>query len=185
MHLKTIWIVLALILIISVVVLCIIHPNRDQSNDANIDQSEDPNLDQSDNPDIDQWIELASKEEIIDGFKNNEDLFLSVAEFANSTEGDLYVFYNPNNGDKIIENTSNESGIENLSTEARESIDKILIELKYMGIYEYGQEEIYFKRNTGGIEQGICYLGKSVDPIFLEEKEHITGNWYYYATTHP
>jgi len=152
--------ILAFVLVVSGVVLFLVRPNRNQT------------------------YEPASKEELIEAFHDNYELFIAVAKFAKSTEGNLYVFYNRWNGDKRIENTGNESEIDNMSVEAKKGINKILKRLKFSGIYEYEPEEICFVRDSGEFEQGICYLGNNEKPFYFEELELIKDGWYYYTAYH-
>jgi len=154
-------IIVVLILVAIAIVVCIILQNHNQT------------------------YEPAPKEEIITAFHENYELFIPVAEFANNTAGNLYVDYTPEHG-IVIENTGNESEIDSMSADTKRSIKKIIKMIDFGGIYEMGKEEIYFLRNGGDIEEGICYMGEAEEPLYIDEteKEHITGNWYYYSTWH-
>lgn len=120
--------------------------------------------------------EHVKKEIIINDFKENYGIFSSIANYAIRTEGELYVYYD-NQKDQIIFYSGKEN--EEMDQAVVDDIIKLMNDLNFCSVYEFGTDEIYFVRETA-YEQGICYLNKNFDPDYYNEIEKLKSQWYYF-----
>jgi hypothetical protein len=130
-----------------------------------------------------------TKERIIKQFKENIESFERIKQFAQDTEGDLYI---DNNTDTLIisndkiKNSLNDSPykivkLDDLSIKS--DIIKVINGLKYVGIYEEGGPAldgvIIFSRTVGSEEQGIAYCEDDTFAYGMRN-EKIADCWYYF-----
>ena len=134
-----------------------------------------------------------TKDKIIQEFNENYEVFEKIREYAESTDGQLYI--DNNSGRLIISNDkvktsindgpSKEISIDDLPI--NEEISYIIKKLKYVGIYERSLPDIEgtveFLRTVGEEEQGIVYL-KDSSIKYGMIMEELGDGWYYYWIGH-
>lgn len=117
------------------------------------------------------------KERIVSTFNKNLEYFIEVTDYISKAEGNFNLNHN-------IFGTTIDGANTNINPEVKRKINVIIRKLKFVGIQEFGENEIYFRRNSGGYEQGIVYLGNDIVPDYIRYAEKIKDHWYYYWTTH-
>lgn len=120
-----------------------------------------------------------SKSEAIEMFKKNLNRFTLIQEYAENTEGNLYI---DNNGIfKIrVENTAGNK-IED-ETVIKEILH-VIRKMHFVAIFE-NDNNILFLTKNGPVKHGLIYLKHGNMPRYkLDEK--IMENWYYFKMSMP
>ncbi|HEX2947945.1 MAG TPA: hypothetical protein VHT96_18555 [Clostridia bacterium] len=126
----------------------------------------------------------ATKANIIKVFIENKESFESIRQYAEDTEGKLYI-YNIS-GTVVVSNKPDDGSLRAVDLEAlpiKQDVKNIIFKLKYAGINEesgpYLQGVIVFSRTSGQEEQGIFYTNDD-QTVYGQEIEKISDGWYYY-----
>jgi hypothetical protein len=124
------------------------------------------------------------KSELIDLFKNNDEKFITIAEYIES-KGYEYFYCDKCLETGVLEISNAGRSIEINDEQVMESLLFIIEELGFIGIYGGINHYIRFLKESDNIAKGILYLKDDTMPRFVLENEKITDNWYYYMTVNP